>query len=401
MSRRVIHLTFSLLLLYACVEPFEPEVAEYDSTLVVDALFSNSDSASIVRITRSIGLLETEPVFVENASVVIEDDQGGSTTLQQISPGIYVTDPKVYKGEVGKRYRLLIDAGGNRFESDWQLMKPSPPIGDIDFEVVQIVPDDPIVSPIQGVQLYLDTKDTENQTRFYRWEWVETYAYRNPDPPRIRVEFSGFGRDRTAEFFTIPPAEFEGFNCWKSGRSTEILIASTENLVEDQVMDFPLLFVDNKSPRLSLRYSILVRQYAISKDYYLFLEKVEQLNETTGSLFDPIPNEVFGNIQSGDGKDIPVLGYFGVGGATEKRIFIDRLDLGVPMAIPTGPPCVHDTVEVGDISGLYNAVETKGEILYDYHRVGFANTIVGYLLTEEHCAFCAANGATRVKPDFW
>ncbi len=401
MTRRAIYLTSSLLLLYACVEPFEPEVADYESTLVIDALFSNGDSASVVRITQSIGLTEEELIFVDNANVMIEDDEGRSTILQQTNPGIYVTDPKVYRGEIGRSYRLLIDVGENQFASDWQLMKPAPPIGDIDFEIVEIIPEDPLDGPIQGVQLYLDTEDTENQTRFYRWEWIETYAYRNPHPPRIRAEFEGFGRDRTAEFFNITPDEFEGVNCWKSGSSTEILTASTEGLNEDQVLDFPLHFVDNKSPRLSLRYSLLVRQYAISKDYYLFLQKVEQLNETTGSLFDPIPNEVFGNIQSSDGKNIPVLGYFGVGGVSEKRIFIDRLDLGRPITIPTGPPCVGDTVPVGDFVGLYNSMVTLGNVLYDYKRVGFSNTIVGYLLAEPHCAFCAANGATRVEPEFW
>ena len=385
----------------SCVEPFEPEVAEYESTLVVDALFSDSDSASQVTITRSLGLTEDDLFYIDNATVVIEDDQGGSATLQQISPGVYVTDPAIYKGEIGKSYRLLINAEGNSFESNWQLMKPSPPIGTIDYKIEEIIPNDPERQPIRGVQIYLDTEDPENATRFYRWEWIETFIYINPHPPRIRVEYGGTPRNRTAEFSDIERSEFAGWNCWKTNPSREIIIASTENLTVDKIEDFPIHFVDNTTPRLYLRYSMLIRQYAISKDYHNFLRKVEQLNETTGSLFDPIPNEVFGNIKSVDGKNIPVLGYFGVGGVSEKRIFINRADLDVPLGPPSGPECRVDTVTVGDFPALYNKTELGRGILFDYHFSDITLQIIGYLLTMEPCAFCESNGASKIRPDFW
>ena len=394
-------LFISTLVMTSCVEPFEPEVGDYESTLVVDGLFHDGDSPSIITLSRSFGYNEEEVQFIENAIVVIEDDQGRSSQLEEASPGVYQTDPDGFRGEVGKSYRLLIQADSEQFESDWQLMKTAPPISDIYFEIEERIPDDPDARPILGAQFYLNTKDNENQTIFYRWDWAETYIYINPYPPFIRVEFSGPMNDPSASFFNITGDDFAGLECWKTNFSRDINIATTENLAEDVIEAQPLHFVDNSSPRLYLRYSLLVKQYAISEEYYRFLNKVEQLNETTGSLFDPIPNEVFGNIRSSNDQNIPVLGYFGVGGISQKRIFVVREDLPLGFSAPPSPNCRQDTVAVGDFRRLYESVENGGRILHNYLIDDISPAILGYLITVPRCAFCEENGASNVEPDFW
>ena len=125
--------TFCLALaLSGCIEPFEPEVGQYDRTLVVDGLLSNSDEPSKVVLSYSFPYSEEETSPVQGATVVIEDEQGGSYRLEEVQEGVYQTDPTVFKGTTGIRYRLLVNIpGGDQFESDWELMKAAPPIEEV------------------------------------------------------------------------------------------------------------------------------------------------------------------------------------------------------------------------------------------------------------------------------
>ena len=402
-KRRFIYTIYAIifgLTFQRCVEPFEPEVGEYDSTLVVDGLFSNSEAPSTVILSRSFALDEEFGASISNAVVIIEDDNGGQFTLQESEPGKYQTDPSVFRGTIGSSYRLRVTTSeGNQFESDWELMKEAPPIENLYFEHEEHIPIDPSLNPVLGVQFYLDTNDPEGNTRFYRWEFEETFEYGLRFPARVRADFGaglGGGDD---QIIPIEPGEFEGLKCWKTVNSKRVLIGTTEDLVDDVIKKQALHFVDNSSSRLYLRYSILVRQYAISKAHYDNLRKIEEINQSSGSLFDPIPNEVLSNVRSLEDQDIPVLGYFAVAGESQARIFLDRDDIPEGFGAPFGPVCMTDTLPL-NFQRLYQRTESEQFILYDYDR-NFFGVITGYLITEQPCARCAVNGAQNEAPDFW
>lgn len=399
--RYIGHMTIAVMILSACLEPYVPEVGQYDSTLVVDGTFTDgTEDTSIVILSRSYGYTEGEPEYLSGAQVIIEDDQGNQNTLEEREPGKYYNYPEVFPGIPGRSYRVLITVpGGNQFESSWESLKPSPPIKDIFFESDIRDVDDPDKRPRKGLQIMLSTEDPENNTHFYRWEFVETYQYGLTYPPVFRVEFGKQPGEGDDMVFFIPPAEWEGTRCWKTTSSTRFYAASTENLTRDAVERYPLLFVDTQTPRLYHRFSLLIKQYAISKEYYEFLRTVEATNQTTGSLFDPIPNEVFGNIRASDGSRIPVLGYFSVAGITSTRYFIERDDIPEDFFPPYGPRCANDTTEL-DFRDLYGFVATGNRTLYDYLYDDFGNRI-GFVITPITCASCAASGATNKQPDFW
>jgi hypothetical protein len=245
----------------------------------------------------------------------------------------------------------------------------------------------------------LNSEDPEGNTRYYRWEFTETYEYHLQYYPIIKAIFGanpGTGGDRI-EYLPAQPGG--GFRCWKHEPSTRIMIASSENLTEDAVVAFPLNYVDVTTYRLYRKYSLFVKQYAISKGYYDHLRKVLEVNETTGSLFDPIPNETLGNIQSSDGKNIPVLGYFSASGVDTTRIFINNWDLPFDARPPTGPNCTPDTIPL-NYRELYGKTRAGGLVLFDYAYDLFGNPN-GFRLTLPPCAYCSAFGATNEEPSFW
>ena len=390
-------------LLYGCITPFEPPVGAYNSALVIDGVFTDSGEPSTVTLSRSFALSARQGEAVKGAEVIIESDQGEQTVLREKEDGVYQTNPTLFKGQAGKRYRLLVETPeGDRFESEWELMKAAPPIGDIDFAWEERIPDDPNKPALPGIQFYLNTSDAEKNTRFYNWELITTHEFALPLAPQIRVEFGSPPFHGNDEIIFISEAEAEGYRCWRTDFSRSILIASTDNLTEDIISDFPIHFVDVKSPRLSFRYSLLIKQYAISEAYYEYLKLLEETNETTGSIFDPTPTEVFGNLKNSDGKALPVLGYFRVAGLSEKRIFVNRDELPLGFTTPSGPVCKIDTIDL-DFIDLYTEIEIEKKVLYNYYFLANPppGEPQGFLLTDPICTSCALNEATNERPDFW
>lgn len=384
----------------SCIEPLEINAEEYERALVVDGLFTDSEEiSSEVTLTYSFGFDEEEPTLVSGAIVRIEAQSGEATILEEVSEGVYQTDPSIFRGESGKSYRLLIETDeGTNYESSWELLQASPPIEDLSFEFITSSGDPD--GPVLGAQVKLDTRDIENNAQFFSWDYIETYEYELPHPPRIKVEFGsqpGRGND---EIIEISNEDFEGFRCWKSESSSELIIRSTENLTESVIDDLELTLIDNTTPKLFIRYSILVNQYAISKDYYDNLKKIFEINQTTGSLFDPIPNEIFGNVNNVADEDEPVLGYFGVAGVAQKRLFINREDVPMNFGASRGPSCELVTIPL-NFRTLFDNVERNSLELMDFQRDLLFETPIGYILTMPICASCAVGDATNERPDFW
>ena len=97
----------------------------------------------------------------------------------------------------------------------------------------------------------------------------------------------------------------------------------------------------------------------------------------------------------------PVLGYFGVAGVSEKRIFVAREDLPLGFGAPPSPECLEDTIGLGNFELLYDFTRTGNKVFYNYLRAEIGGAIIGYLVSEPKCIFCEENGATNQRPDFW
>ena len=82
----------------------------------------------------------------------------------------------------------------------------------------------------------------------------------------------------------------------------------------------------NSQP-LSVEYSILVNQYALTDSGYNFLAMMQQNTQSLGSIFDILPSEITGNIHSLSNPTEPVIGYISASTLQQERIFISREQL--------------------------------------------------------------------------
>jgi hypothetical protein len=136
-----------------------------------------------------------------------------------------------------------------------------------------------------------------------------------------------------------------------------------------------------------------VNQYSLNEDEYLYWEKLQNLSEQVGGLYDMIPSAVPSNVYCLDDPNEKVQGYFSVSASSSKRIFIRDHFAGVVTPY-TDAACIADTIFGGAaIPNLNNYVW----VIIDQPTPppGFQ-----VITLNKGCYDCTVRG-TNVPPDFW
>lgn len=381
----------SLLLFTTCVEPFDPDIGSYENALAVTGSVLEGRHISRIQLGRTFSFDESEPELVAGAKVFFKDDEGNDYQLKESeeTPGIYESDTTAFQGVAGRSYQLRIETpNGNIYESEWQLMKKSAQLEDVYFEYEEDVIG---FDTLDGIQIYIDASDPENSSRFYRWEFEETWHIQVPMPARASW-------DLQTNTFELYENEEIPHICYQTNKVNDIILRTTQGLSEDRIERMPLHYVSGQTNRLVRRYTILVKQYALTEKSYNFWSTARDLNQDVGTLFDPIPNQLIGNIQNINDPDDPVLGYFSADGYDERRIFIDRLDLPPDFKTVTEYEfCEESFFFTADALSLFIATQGGGlsGIVTDF----FGN-IQGFTGAKVACTDCRTKGVLE-KPDFW
>jgi hypothetical protein len=381
-------LVMGAMLLGACTEPFEAKTGDFHSTLVVDGLITDKAAPYVIKISRTGPINSTGPTPERGALVTVSDEDGASFQLIETEQGTYESQPQAFIGCVGKKYQLeIVTQEDHRYLSEWVTLKPVPTIDSVYFKRDQRLTD--AGDTLDGIKILADTHDPGNQTFFYRYDWVATYHIR-PYYPSYYVHDFSFNPPRLV--FRDPQIN----SCYSSDTAQRILIAATKNLRENRVSELELNYVTTVSHRLKSKYSILVKQYALDEAGYTYWREVQKTSETLGTLFDPQPYELVGNIRNVVDADEPVLGYFDASSVAEKRIFIDRKADLRNLTYPT-EPCISQLKtfsarEEGDVNkDEFNLFISWGYMVVDGE---------GALWAPPECADCRVYG-TLEKPDFW
>lgn len=370
---------FSLAIgLIACVESFDLPVQEGDVRfLVVDGYLDTSDGEIDLNLLRAAAITETEFSPETNAVVALEDSDGNLFTLHEYSDGKYKTTTPLL--DVGREYRIYIKTtAGKEYRSLFVPIKETPEITEVSWTAE---PD--------GVQVTLDSEDKDMNTRYYRFTYVETWEYHSRYPSYWKVQGDSIVMRELNELID---------KCYRTQQSTVILTTTTSGLTEDKVTDFDLVFLPKGTEKLSRRYSILVKQTAISQETYDYYQKLKTTSQNLGTLFDPQPSKVTGNISNISDPAEIVLGYFDVGRSTEKRIFIHPQQLPAELQVVDDPLlCYVDTVKTIAISSF----STTANHLLIYQIYDEALGTIDYTYGPKECIDCRLKGGVTTKPAFW
>jgi hypothetical protein len=367
-NQKIISISF-LLLLNSCITTFIPKTSDNKELIVVDGLITDQPVKNTIKLSNSFPLgTGNTPLPIKGCIVTVTDDLGNTFNFTETVAGTYVSDSAEFKGSIGRSYTLHINtnsySNNHTYESLPMEMKPVPPIDSVYYEKVIITESDNGNYMEEGCQVYLDTHDPTIQCKYYRWEFIETWEFHLP--------------------FYVPNRI-----CWVSANSELINIKNNSVLEKDNITRYPLNFISNQTDRLLVKYSILVNQYSLNEQEYLYWEQLQKLSEKVGSLYDIIPSSVTNNVYCVDDPNEKVLGYFSVSANSYKRIFIKDHFRGLVNKY-TADYCGVDTIaNNGPIPGLNQSVWLIGESgnswIVTYSRV---------------CADCTARG-TNIPPDFW
>ena len=393
--------------LYTCIDPYIPKLKGYDSILVVDGLITDANTSYAVKLSETFQEQNSIPLWVTDAIVFIQDDAGNKSYLNNKGTGIYRTDSAEFTGIPGKTYVLHINTNdGKEYESDPCLMQSVPEIDSIYFEKDQQLVNNG-TQTLDGIGIYLDSKAGDNN-QFYRWSYEETWKFRVPYPKKYDYikgadpDFPGF----------MPVKDVKEF-CWNSRLSDEILIRWIRDSQAEKIKKQTVYFIPTeKSNRLLYQYTVLVKQYSISKNEYDFWNNLKQVNETGSDIFARQPYAVLSNLHSTKNPKERVLGFFQVSAVSQKRINIVYNEVGY-MGLPfysynctkweldpsfyatacmCPPPTWDDVYQKNSV--LIHNIFT--EPLYDIT----GKILSKMVFTTPECADCELSGS-HSEPDFW
>jgi hypothetical protein len=375
-----------LILIAGCKDKYMPKLNSSATGLLVVEGFINLNGTTNITMSRSSGI--DSPVYIPEPGghLEIQSEMGASYPLVENPGGQYESDG--LNLDPGQQYRLYIKtAGGKEYLSDLSKAVITPPIDSLNWTVNNT-----------GVSIYVTTHDDQVQPGYYQWQFEETWKY-------------------TAKYYSIleyqngaiidRPDSDNFFTCWRSDLATTIDISNTEKLTANVIYQYPVTQVlFSNSDKMVNRYSILVKQTEISKDFYEWNEKIKKNTEQLGSIFDAQPSETGGNIHCITDPNETVVGFIGTTTVTEKRIFIDRFDLPLNVQVFTGnESCFMDTTKTRP--GEYYVPDA--EQLEFYFKDGILEPIdwyydpfkAGLFYSEAGCVDCRLKGGTTVKPAFW
>ena len=380
MGKQIINtfiLFYICLIFIDCKKPFTPELNQTDvNVLVVEGYIDGSDTISF-KLSRSRKIYPGDTAVSKNelhARITIEDNQRHTYPLIESGNGLYRSNGILNLSPV-YQYRLhFFTSDGKEYLSDFVPYKVSPPIDSVGWELLN-----------GGVQVYVNTHDVNNKTRYYRWEYSETWQFHSRynsilqyDPVTDKVVY------RTESIYM----------CWRSNNSSSIIIGSTAKLANDVLSKGPIVYISYPDNRLSVLYSILVKQYPLDENGYNYLLALKSNTENTGSISDPQPSQTSGNIHNLSNPSERIIGYVSAGNHLEQRMFISARSLTSDWFEPVS--CSLDSYPFGKEREDFNYTGLV-PVDYDY---GSGSSPLGYLASSRTCVDCTLFGTTT-KPSFW
>jgi hypothetical protein len=377
---KTIHWLMLFIVLGGCKDKYDAPVhIPASGYLVVEGFINVGNGSTDVTLTRATGLdspyVQPEP----GAVVSVVDGGGNSFVLTEIGDGKYSVDQ--LQPDLNQKYKLHINtANGKEYESDFTSPKITPPIDSISWKPVG-----------DGVWIYVTTHDPTGNSRYYQWNYEETWEYQSAFISSL--EYAGAGT------FTQRPLSHQVHICYTSDISTSISIGSTAKLNEDVMYEYPLTLIPYATTnKLSKKYSILVKQYVLTKEWYEWKEKVKKNTEQLGSIFDAQPSDISGNIHCVSNPGEPVIGYIGCSSETELRIFISREQLPQTYIFTGYEDCLVDTIP--------NSPQPIEDYFDPGTRIPLAaiyagRDLIGYTGASNYCVDCQVAGGVLTKPAFW
>jgi hypothetical protein len=309
---------FLLLVMTSCIEPFDVIYENDTSNVVITGSITDLAPAR-VEITSPAETNHTRVSSIRKvtgAAVTLSDDLGFQEVLQEISDGIY---QGVTKGIEGRSYHIEVTLpDDSQIKSTPQLLKPCPSIDNLELEHVSFrnpISENTKVEVI-GLNLNVHMNSPNTGTRYFKWTIGGTYEM-------YTALNQGEGYPPPCD---LPVTNHENTRpCYVTTQDKTLIILGESVSNDSDILSKTLKVI---TPNSTYKYgqSVEVSQYSMTKDAFDYWSKVEGQQKGVGSVFDPPPAQIIGNLSYAEDQGTQVMGYFEVSSVKKRRVFIQATD---------------------------------------------------------------------------
>lgn len=290
----------------SCVKQVSINRRNEKPILVVEGSITTDKEPYSVRLSYSgpyeRGLEVPDEYLEKDAKVSISDDQGLSTTLTHMGNGVYETTDTNYIGQAGRSYRLSIELkNGKKYISKPEKMMNPVPISKV---TAAFYPDNNFNYPT-SLHVFIDTDDPSDEENYYKWNF---YSWTQRQTHGVSC---GFGC-----------VEYE--YCYQKFTDQETRIfsdaSSNGNPIRNRQVGFSYIYTYGDD-------FINIEQLSLTREGYQFWQRYDEQVSRTGSILDPLPSPIKGNVYNESDPSDFALGYFFANGVTRRRAQLVPYDI--------------------------------------------------------------------------
>ena len=374
--------TVLISMLSGCISPFEPVGVENRAgILVVEGMIL--ETGTTIQLSRTIKTKDDISIAtfddVDNATIHIIDEGINVIAVaeQQIingirSQGVYEVRQD-FSFIPGMKYALDMKIDGKQYRSSFVSPVHTPEIDDVNYQI----------NEDNSIDIFVSTHSSENQTKYFRWAFEEDWEL-------LSKFFMFYRYDPNSQKFSIfqSPDGDNRYYCWASDHSKSLILASSAKYTDDVIKNQKIHSFAPGTSRYSYLYSILVKQYGLENEAYLYFENLQRNLDESGSIFAPQPSEMTGNVQCLTNQEETVIGYVFASKMTTHRLYLNMSHLNLTF-YEDQYDCLPPYLFIrNDASAFAMGLGKNGDEL--------SNEYVSL-----RCLDCTYRGGTKTKPAFW
>lgn len=314
MNSRISIVGLLLLVLFSnCIDEIKLNIDTDRRSVAIEGLIGDELATYAIKLNFSavIGVGNDNVLDpITGANVLVFDDAGNTFEFVESaeSPGTY---EKEMKGEAGRAYFTEIKLPDGRvIKSTPTVLLKAPSIDSVNARVVdegQIGGNGNNVITQSRVEIAVSTEFTTEEKPFLRWRADGEYEFLEDYPDAISP--------KTCYIKTNVDLN-------------KLKVFDTRTLAGNQINN-ELFLTATLDERFAFNFCFHIFQYAMNEAEFKYWDAVSDIINIDGSLFDPPPGTVKGNLFFEDNPDEVVVGYFSVNGVSSKRFFANPKSIGV------------------------------------------------------------------------
>lgn len=393
-QHRIFQIIGFLFIFSGCVEPYEAETETFEDVLVVEAMITNEIKYQEIILSRSYRFENDSIAFEKNANVKVIENNNTTYEFFEDNSGKYVSKIP-FNAKSDQTYQLSIKTNsGKSFTTD--------PIKLIESNVTNNLKvfRETNKDTINGMAMYIDSNDPVANDGYYKFEYEETFKIIAPN----WYFYDLVAAPNEEDGLSVEYRQQEERVCFKTEKSNEIIIKNSFETGDNKIDPFVVKFVPSDDYSLLHRYSLLVKQYALSREAFVFYKTLKDFSESESLFSENQPGFISGNIYSVDNSNDKVVGFFNVSKVFEKRIFFNFTDYYEYYEAPdypsdctiTSPSLNASKTQPLSLWAMVKYNEVKFQIENDDPKPGESR----YYVVPRICGDCTVLGS-NIVPDFW